>query len=252
MIEARIGVSPPQNTRDIAAVLCLAGVLILNIVGCSTSTETGSKPDNGSAAISAQTEQFSTKPTATEQTDDTPTETDSDSPDPAETTLPEANSDNSSFYGIDELGLRYDLPEGFYFTEVNTDIDLTEYTEIAFEAENEDADLIQCTIIPLTDDQMAEVDNGLVEDYAEYKALDLAEFLETYYDETVVSKIIGETTLNSGEKLTSTVLDCVRDDGQGEFVSQVFAVRGKHLIYFTIWAWEDSTLKTIVSGLTLQ
>ena len=104
----------------------LTAALALGGCSYSSSSETTTTVSDG---------ETTTTTTTTTENGETTIET-------SETTTADAADQNISeltAYTLDAYGIRYELPEGFTFTEVNTDLDLSQSPEVAFQTAD-DAD----------------------------------------------------------------------------------------------------------------
>ena len=103
-------------TAGLAASLALAGCSF------SASSETTTSVSDG------ETTTTTTTTTSTEEGTKTTTET---------TTTGDQNLADLKSYALSDFGIRYELPEGFKFTEANTDLDISD-TVVAFQATDDD------------------------------------------------------------------------------------------------------------------
>lgn len=239
----RIDMRTFMRRASIAA--SLVGALALGIVGCSGNATSTVASDANSTTNATASDTGSTSSAAATDT--------------ATTTSSETNSSKaaaSSSYVNAEYGVRYDLPEGFEFTEVNDDLDFTAGSELAFDAENEAHDIIYLQVTPLTEKLKASIDSDysdideFIQKYAEHDGATFAKNLEGDGC-TIIDKVIGTHALRNGEELCTTLIQ-YEEDGKTTFVSSAYAIRNDALLHLTLWAWEESALDSMMDGLTLS
>ena len=223
----------------VAVVIACAGVLAFCALGCETSstTTTTTTVDNGKSTTTTTTTTTTEngKTTETRETTETTNGSFSSESDPA----------SVDFYELKQVGLRYDLPEGFRFDDINLDMDLSEGKARAYHAMNADEDNTNLTLMEVDDSIDPESEKFLEDRLAE-----ATEYLKSNNME-IVSSDTSTVTLTSGQSLPAIIYQ-YKNSGDDECSAQAYAVRDGVLFVFTATASDESEVGTIFNGITLS
>lgn len=223
----------------IAVVMAFACMFAFCALGCETSSSSTitTTVDNGKSTTTTTTTTTTENGKATETTETTETADGSGDA--------ELDPASYSFYELKQIGLRYDLPEGFQFDEINTDMDLSEGKARAYHAVNADEDSTHLTLMEVEEGVDPESEGFLKDRLAE-----TTEYLESN-DMEIVSSDAGTLTLKSGQTLP-VIVSQYKNSGDDEYSAQAYMVDDGTLLVFSATASDEDEIDTIFDGITLS
>ncbi len=210
----------------VAAGLC--GMLALSVVGCGGSTSSSSSTESTtSVSVSNGTE--STESTSTSSAETT------EVVDPSEYT----------YYEIEALGFRCDLPEGFTFDAIDLDIDKEGEAVQAFQYSDAEGSNMTLQVTKLEKD----LDPGS-DEYLNACLDEAVKALENL-DATVNTKQTGTMRLSDGTELAAINLTYTLSDIDLE-VTQGYVVKDGYLLTLTGTSKDADVITTMFDSLTFH
>lgn len=220
----------------------LAGVLALGAFGCSSKTETTTTVSDGSTTTETTT-------TTTNSNGSTTTETTTTTTGSGSSSASTANLDEIKSYNISSIGLHYNLPDGFKFSELTYDIDTSKGDSQCFVALNDKNDNVILMAADLP--QGTEItDPSFIEDRVKVLSDTFTSKGGTIKDtKTDPYKV---TAADGSEKTFPSATFTLERDGSTNLVRVVFMHDGEHLLVFNMVADDEATIDAMLKGISVE
>lgn len=212
----------------------LTGMLALSVVGCG-----------GSSSSSTSTTDSTSTSASASATDDTEASTDTSTSTDSSDTTKEDDPSEYTYYEIEALGFRCDLPDGFTFDEIETEIDRPGEAIQVFQYSDADGSNMNLQVTKVETDFDASTDEYLNE------CLDEAAKALEEIGATVNTKDIGTMQLSDGTSLPAINLT-YKLNGVDLEATQAYYAKDGYLLTFTGTSQKSDVITTMFDSLTFK